>query len=196
MPGLLTYGVDGSRTGQIFNVSTPATPVSTQTYTALARALRVRAMGGLMLTAEDEAGMGIFNVSTNDVNLNGIPDTWDQQVVAANTNDNLRTIWDITADGIGANGFTYYQSYVAGLTPTDTNSVFVITAINPAPGTGGAQFIVSWTSVPGKSYTINKATDLMAGFSVLQSNIVAAASITSYTDTLGTAQAYYMIDVK
>ena len=196
MPGLLTFVVDGARTGQVFNVSTPATPVSTQTFTALARALRVRAMGGLLLTAEDEAGLGIFNVSTNDVNLNGIPDTWDQQLVAANTNDNLRSIWDIKADGIGANGFTFYQSYIAGLDPMDVNAAFVITAINPAPGTGGAQFIVSWTSVPGKTYTVNKATDLMAGFSVLQSNIVAAAALTSYTDTVGTAQSYYMIDVK
>lgn len=196
MPGVLTFVVDGARTGQVFNVTTPATPVSTQTFTALARALRVRAMGGLMLTAEDEAGLGIFNVSTNDVNLNGIPDTWDQQVVDANTTDNLRSLWDITADGLGANGFTFYQSYVAGLTPTDAHSVFVITALNPAPGTGGAQFIVTWTSVPGKSYTLNKATDLLAGFSVLQSNIVAAATLTSYTDTVGTAQAYYMVEVK
>ena len=194
-PGILTYLVSGQNAGQVYDVTTPLTPVSTQTFTALARALRVRAMGGLMLTLEDEAGLGIFNVSTNDVNLNGIPDTWDQQVVDASTNDNVRSIWDITANGLGANGYTYYQSYVAGLNPADPSSVFVIQAINPLTNAGGTQFVISWNSVAGRNYTVNKSTDLLAGFSVLQANIVGAAGVTSYTDTLSSAHAFYMVDI-
>ena len=39
------------------------------------------------------------------------------------------------------------------------------------------------------------AAGVAAGFSVLQANIVGAAGVTSYTDTLSSAHAFYMVDI-
>jgi len=193
--GPLLYLADGTRTAQVVNVSAPLTPVTVATFPNLSQALRVRAVQGLMLTAEDEAGMAIFNASPGDINLNGIPDEWEQQIVDASTATNgpVRSVLDVNQSDPGPNGFSYYQSYLAGLSPTDPNSVLAISAVTPQAS--GGQFVVQWYSVPGKRYTLYKSTNLAEGFSAIPAatGITASAATTSFTDTVSTASAFYMV---
>ncbi len=194
--GPLTYQVNGRNQGAVMDVSTPLTPVPGISFTNLTLGLRVRAQGGVVLTAEDEAGLGIFNASPNDINLNGMIDTVDQQIVDANTNDALRTVWDVLpGDDFDNDGLSNLAEYLAGTGPADSASVFAVSAVNPLPGDGSGQFVIRWFSVDGKTYTIHKSTDLTSGFTPLQSGIVGYAPMNSYTDTVSTVNAFYMISV-
>jgi hypothetical protein len=183
--------------GQAFNVSVPLTPTAVTNVALLTQALRIRAVGGLILTAEDEAGLAILNASPGDINLDGIPDAWEQQIVNASTATNgpVRSILDVNPQALGPNRFPYYQSYLAGLSPTDPNSVLAISAVTPM--SGGGQFVVRWYSVPGKKYTLYKSTDLTAGFAPIPAaaGIFASGDSTSYTDTVSTANAFYTVVV-
>jgi hypothetical protein len=194
--GPLVYLADGARTARVANVSAPLTPVLSASFGNLAGALRVRAVNGLMLMAEDEAGLSIVNASPGDINLNGMPDEWEQQIVTASTQTNgtVRSVLDVDAQTVGPNGFTYYQSYLAGLTPTDPQSVLAISAVTPQPGSGGLM-VIRWTSVAGKRYTLYKSTDLTAGFAAIPAatGLVATGPETTYADTVSSSRAFYMV---
>ena len=194
--GPLLYLTDGARVGQALNVSAPLTPLAVTNFLSLTQALRVRAVKGLMLAAEDEAGLAILNASPGDINLSGIPDTWEQQIVTASvaTNGPVRSVLDVDPLAVGPNGFPYYQSYLAGLSPTDPNSVLAISAASALPA-GGA-FVVQWLSVPGIKYVVHKSTNLTdsaAGFMPISPAITATAALTSYTNAVDSTQAFYMI---
>ena len=194
--GSLVYLADGSRTTQVANVSAPLTPVLSAAFGSLTGALRVRAAQGLMLAAEDEAGMAILNASPGDINLSGIPDAWEQQIASASvlTNGPVRSVLDVDPQTVGPNGFTYYQSYLAGLTPTNPNSVLAISAVTSVPNVSG-QIAVRWYSVAGKRYTLYKSLALTDGFTAIPAatGIVATGAETTYTDTVTTAHAFYMV---
>ena len=111
------------------------------------------------------------------------------------TNGPIRSVLDVDPLAVGPNGFTYYQSYLAGLSPTDPNSVLAITAANAVPA-GGGQFVVQWQSVPGIKYVVHKSTNLMdnaAGFLPVSPVITATATLTSYTNTVSTANAFFIV---
>jgi hypothetical protein len=194
--GPLVYMVDARHQGAVLNVSAPLTPVAGLSLSNLTLGLRVRAQGGVVLTAEDEAGLGVFSASPNDINLNGLPDTVDQQIVDASTNDTLRSVWDVLpGDDFDHDGLSNLAESLVGTSPVDSSSVFAASAVNPVPGSGGGQFVIRWYSEAGKTYTIHKSTDLMAGFIPLQSGIADTAPLNSYTDTVSSATAFYMISV-
>jgi hypothetical protein len=72
-----------------------------------------------------------------------------------------------------------------------TQKVFAISVADvdetPALGpvkTVGSNTVLRWSSVTNHVYSVYWATNLMTGFSVLQSNIPATPSINSYTDTV------------
>jgi hypothetical protein len=194
--GPLVYLVDSRHQGSVVNVSAPLTPVASMNLPNLTLGLRVRAQGGIVLTAEDEAGLAIFNTSPDDINLNGIPDRIDQQIVDADANDALRTIWDVRpGDDFDNDGLSNLAEALAGTSPVDPYSLFAISAVDPVPGSNNGQFVIRWYSEVGKTYTIHKTMDLTAGFTPLQADIADTAPINSYTDTVSTAVAFYMISV-
>ena len=194
--GRLLSLTDGGYVADVINLSAPLSPVLSNSFANLTAAMRVKAVSGLVLTAEDEAGLAILNASPGDINMNGVPDEWEQQIVSASvlTNGPVRSVLDIDLQTVGPNGFTYYQSYLAGLTPTDPKSVLAISAAQPLAGSGN-QFTVSWQSVAGKRYTLYKCTDLAAGFAPVPAatGITASGALTSFTDTVGSARAFYMV---
>ena len=195
--GPLLYLTDGVRAGKALNVSAPLTPTSVTNFPNLTQALRVRAVSGLILAAEDEAGLTILNASPSDINLSGIPDTWEQQIANSSiaTNGPIRSVLDVNPQALGPNGFSYYQSFLAGLSPTDPRSVLAITAATTLP-TGGGLFVIQWKSTPGIKYVVYKSTNLTAGaagFAPLSPVITATANLTSYTNTVSSAKAFYMV---
>jgi hypothetical protein len=194
--GTLAYLVDGRRNGTVVDVTAPLSPVTLQALPNLTQALRVGAQGGLVLVAEDEAGLAIFNASPGDVNLNGIADSVDQQIVDASPSDAIRSVWDVLpGDDFDGDGLSNLAEYRAGTSATDPGSVFAVSAVNPLPDAGGGLFVIRWYSEAGKTYTLHKATDLQSGFAPIQTGIPAAYPINSYTDTVSTARAFYLITV-
>ena len=53
-----------------------------------------------------------------------------------------------------------------------------------APTLAGSNMVMRWGSITNKKYTIHYSTNLISGFSILQSNIPGTPAINSYTDTL------------
>ena len=191
------YGVDGRRAGTGLDVSAPLTPVSSLSLSNLTFALRIRAAGDAVLVAEDEAGLALFSAATTaDANHNGIPDAIDQQIVDANPNDGLASIWDVRpGDDFDGDGMSNLAEALAGTSPTDPGSFFAISAFNPATGTTNRQFVVRWYGVNGKTYTVHKSTNLISGFTTVQAGIAGNYPLNSYTDAVANATTYYMISV-
>ena len=104
-------------------------------------------------------------------------------------------VLDVDLQAVGPNGYTYYQSYLAGLTPTIPNSVLAIRSVSAVPAAGGT-FVIQWQSVPGIKYVVNRSTNLTAaaaGFLPVSPTLTATSALTSYTNTLTTRQAYYLV---
>lgn len=193
--GALVFLADGQVTVQTVNVSTPLMPVSAQSFAALTRTLRVSAAGGLALASEDALGLAILNASPSDVDLDGLPDSWEQQIVDANTNT-MQTAWDVDPSAVGPNLMTFYDSYVAGVTPTDPNSVFALESPDPAGLGPDSQVVIRWYSVSGRTYKVYKTTNLMAPWQPVATGVAATPPVNSYSDTMVTPNAYYMITVQ
>jgi hypothetical protein len=123
-----------------------------------------------------------------DGNGNGIPDWWER----------------VHFGGLGIacptcdfdhDGATDWQEYVAGTDPTDPNSVFKLVGVQPA---ANGEVVVQWKSVAGKSYAIEKSTDLTAGFYELVPDVFATPPVNSYTDVNppGATAVFYRIRVR
>src|ERR1035441_9533517 len=77
-----------------------------------------------------------------------------------------------------------WQEWIGGTEPT--NRLSVLQMLAPSNGLSGVS--VSWQSVSGKTYFLQRGTDLLLqpGLSAFQSNVVGQAGITSITDTTAT----------
>lgn len=94
-----------------------------------------------------------------------------------------------------SDGPVNWQEYVAGTDPTNAASLLAIT---DAAASTEDRYVVTWSSVNGKQYTLWRTTNLMSGFHTpVASNIFAVTPENSYTDTVGAVSRYhYRIEVQ
>jgi parallel beta-helix repeat protein len=106
-----------------------------------------------------------------------IPYAWAQQYGLAT--DGSADFLD--SDGDGMNN---WQEWVSGTNPTNTLSV--LRMLSPATQNEGVR--VGWQSVPGKTYYVQRGTNLeiSPAFQTLGSNVIGEAGTTIYTDTSAT----------
>jgi hypothetical protein len=85
----------------------------------------------------------------------------------------------VDTDGDGMNN---WQEWIAGTNPTDNTSSLRMTSIVP---NGVSGVIVTWQSVSGVTYYIQRGTNLGAqpAFTTLQGNLAGQVGTTSYLDT-------------
>lgn len=95
----------------------------------------------------------------------------------------------LDSDGDGMNN---WQEYIAGTDPTDPSSLLQI-----ASGPSASSQDITWLSVPTRTYTIQRSTDLRS-FSVLQTNIPGQYGTTTFTDPnmTGSRQFFYRVLVE
>ena len=100
---------------------------------------------------------------------------------------------DTDADGDGLNN---WQEWRTGTNPT--NALSVLRLLSPASGAPGV--IVSWQSVSGLNYFLERGTDLGAQppFLPLATNIVGQPGTTTFTDTnaVGAGPFFYRVGVQ
>lgn len=84
------------------------------------------------------------------------------------------------ADG---DGLSNWAEFRAGTDPRDARSQFAFVAVEKEPA-GGMR--IQWSSVPGRSYTVERSTDLLSGFVQLKAGEPATAPINLYHDATAT----------
>jgi hypothetical protein len=95
-----------------------------------------------------------------------------------------------------SDGLNNWQEWIAGTVPT--NALSVLRLLNPSNNVSGIS--VSWQSVSGQKYWLERATNLgiQPPFSLLKSNLTGQAGTTSYTDTnaVGNGPFFYRVGVQ
>lgn len=91
-------------------------------------------------------------------------------------------------------GMSDYAESIAGTDPADPNSVFkASTDLQPAPGGG---FIIKWSSVPGKVYSVHRTTNLAQSFTPLATSLPATAPQNQFPDTTATNTGPYFYRIQ
>jgi subtilisin family serine protease len=199
--GTVVNAVNASQSYELLDGTSMATPhvsgavafaaMNFPTETAAQRIQRVLAnvdttagLKGLVIT-----GGRLNLLRIVDTDRNGLPDWWEQTYSGAL----LGTQASADADGDGASNLA---EWVAGTNPTNSSSCLrllspVVTAANSV--------LIRWPSVAGKSYRLERATNLLSGFnSIVRSNIAATPPINSEPDAAGlpVKPRYYRIVVE
>jgi hypothetical protein len=110
--------------------------------------------------------------------------------------DYLGTLAYGDTDDPDHDGMNNLAEYLGGTNPNDITSLLEMTEAVTTPANPG-ELIVRWQSATGRVYTLQAATNLMTGFSLLTNGIPATPTVNVYTDTVnGVGQKFYRVEVE
>ncbi|QHI69974.1 hypothetical protein [Tichowtungia aerotolerans] len=143
--------------------------------------LAFQAFDGASYGARSPSFTVVVAEDDGDIDDDGLPDDWEILYFGGETNAN--------PEAIASNGVnTLLGTYIAGLDPTDPDSLF------KASMTNANGFVVQWNAASGRVYSVYGATNLLNGFQPLETNILWPQS--SWTDTVSRSENFYKIDVE
>jgi hypothetical protein len=102
-------------------------------------------------------GLITLSSRTNSTYNDGIPDSWRLRYFG--TVNNLLSVSNADADG---SGFNNWYKYVAGLDPTDPKSKLTA-GTDQSMAQSPQDSVISWPSVAGKQYVIQRSSSLFPG---------------------------------
>ncbi len=135
--------------------------------------------------AQADIGACEYNPQTTDSDHDSLFDS--DEVLVHHSNP---AVLDSDGDGMG----DAYEVR-AGTSPTNSASLFGVESQNAA-GWNGQGIVVRWSSSGGKSYTVLRTTNVMTGFTVLESGVFAVPPENVYTDATATAEGPYFYRVQ
>jgi hypothetical protein len=94
---------------------------------------------------------------------------------------------------IDGDGMNNWQEWKAGTNPTNALSLLKMVPVAQTDNSSG--IIVTWQSVAGISYFLQRGSDLALPLTTIEINIVGQAGTTSYTDATATNSASYFYRV-
>jgi subtilisin family serine protease len=104
-----------------------------------------------------------------DTDGNGLPDWWEQEYFGHLTGT------DPNADP-DQDGMNNLAEWIAGTNPTNAASSLRLTLVSATNSSGT---VVSWSSVAGKNYWLERSTNLLTGFNAIVSTNIAATAPTN-----------------
>lgn len=118
---------------------------------------------------------------SNDSDGDGMPNDWETLYFGGPTNA-------VAGANPDNDFFTNLQEYIAGLNPN------MVDGFGPSNLTLGAETEFEWTAASGRVYSVYWSSNLLDGFSILQSNLTSGA----YTDSTHSAesQGFYRLEVE
>lgn len=87
--------------------------------------------------------------------------------------------FESAVDIVGANGLPLWQSYVAGLDPSDPASTLQLTGELSSDGTA---YLLHWATVPDRAYTILFSTNVAGGFAPLPGASDLPSTVQTFSD--------------
>lgn len=120
-----------------------------------------------------------------DTDRDGMPDDWEEDNFGSTSNALGSAVADWDKDGM-CNLFELY----AGTQPTNNASVLQVAGFSPS-GTVGDGLVLQWSSVVGRMYRIQCATNLPGRFENVVTNIPACPPINCYTVQIDSATSHF-----
>ena len=102
---------------------------------------------------------------------------------------------ELAITNIGANSFPLWQSYIAGLTPTNPSSQLRFTSQSLLQKTN---LVMTWNTVTGRVYTVWSSTNSTGGFGVLPGATNLPATVQAFTNAIAptTPPQFYRLQVQ
>ena len=144
------------------------------------------AQNPLTLTLDqDRSVTAVFDAN---LTINGVPEWWLAQY-GSTTDFAAAALADADGDGQCA-----WQEFLAGTDPTAAASVFRA-GLEVLPSTGGVR--ITWSSVAGKSYRIERAADLTGLWAVVAAGLTATPPLNTHTEARPAfGRAFYRVAVE
>jgi hypothetical protein len=125
------------------------------------------------LSASEVAALAVVNA---DANTNGMPDAWE-----ATNFGSTNAVEGGAQDDYDHDGMNNLAEYIAGTSPTNAADVLKIAEVTP-DGLSTTGMVLRWSSVAGRWYAIQTATNLMTGFDGwAKTNIPATPAMNTHT---------------
>ena len=145
-------------------------------------------LAGLPRIAGGVVDMGAYEYynEDDDEDGDGMPNWWEATHFGS-------ILGSAPTDDYDNDLFDNISEWIAGTNPSDPNSVFVVSVSTNQIPTG---FVIEWTSVEGRSYSVRWRETLTDDYEVLQDEIEYPQN--SYTDTLHNAESsgFYRVEVR
>jgi len=127
-------------------------------------------------------------VPSADADGDGLPDTWETFYFGGTgvAHGGPAEDWD-------SDGFANLSEYLAGTDPTQAGSCLVLTGLRPT--NTASLLILSWRSVTGHSYRVERSTNLWTPWQLQATGIPAAGPLTTYavTSSIGPAWSFWRV---
>ena len=124
--------------------------------------------------------LGLVSTLFVDNDSDGLPDSWEQQIIDDDPFDNIQTIWDVSPnDDYDGDGEPNGVEYCARTDPTDPNSYFAIVQITRNPS---GSISVFWKSVIGEIYAIEYSDDPMGPAMIWHNALYQVGATTELTE--------------
>jgi len=99
--------------------------------------------------------------------------------------------FEALAESFGANGIPLWQSYVAGLDPSDPESRFTTTLER-----SGDDLVLRWNTVTGRVYTVWSSTNALTGFAPVDGAIRLPPGMGSFTNPPDAPATFFRVQVE